>query len=282
MIYLAFHCLYCQMFPKVSFALCFPQTYNVNKQVADSASTATAYLTGVKTNYKTIGVDGTAIYKNCSSINESNKVSSILQWAQKAGKRTGVVTSTRVTHATPAGTYAHVTDRDWECDGAISAEDEELCPAVKDIATQLVEEEPGKSINVVMGGGYQYFDANAVGTVEDPLETEFVPCNRTNTTNLVDVWKTYHASYSPEFVRTKSDLNKVDAANTQFLLGLFSNGHMPYEYEKREKKLDVPTLEDMTRAAIEILQQEPQGYFLLVEGGRIDHAPRTPSLTSPG
>ncbi|TOF85906.1 alkaline phosphatase, partial [Vibrio parahaemolyticus] len=135
--------LFFETFPHVGLS----KTYNVNKQVADSASTATAYLTGVKTNYKTIGVDGTAIYKNCSSINESNKVSSILQWAQKAGKRTGVVTSTRVTHATPAGTYAHVADRDWECDGAISAEDEELCPAVKDIATQLVEEEPGKSIN---------------------------------------------------------------------------------------------------------------------------------------
>lgn len=53
-----------------------------------------------------------------------------------------------MTHATPAATYAHVADRDWECDGAISQEDKERCPHVLDIARQLVEEEPGMSINV--------------------------------------------------------------------------------------------------------------------------------------
>lgn len=57
----------------------------------------------------------------------------------------GVVTSTRVTHATPGATYAHVTDRDWECDGNIPEECREV---VKDIARQLVEDEPGASINV--------------------------------------------------------------------------------------------------------------------------------------
>lgn len=61
---------------------------------------------------------------------------------------TGVVTSTRVTHATPASTYAHVANRDWECDGAISAEDMQKCPDLKDIARQLIEDEPGNSLNV--------------------------------------------------------------------------------------------------------------------------------------
>lgn len=57
----------------------------------------------------------------------------------------GVVTSTRVTHATPSATYAHVTDRDWECDGSVP---EECKDVIKDIARQLVEDEPGASINV--------------------------------------------------------------------------------------------------------------------------------------
>lgn len=65
------------------------QTYNVDKQVSDSASTATAYLTGVKANYKTLGVDGTVTYKDCTTITDTNKVHSIVKWAQEAGKRTG-------------------------------------------------------------------------------------------------------------------------------------------------------------------------------------------------
>ena len=69
--------------------LLVPQTYNVNKQVSDSASTATAYLGGVKTNYKTLGVDGSAIYKDCHSVTDDNKVYSIVKWAQDADKRTG-------------------------------------------------------------------------------------------------------------------------------------------------------------------------------------------------
>nr|XP_045611120.1 alkaline phosphatase, tissue-nonspecific isozyme-like isoform X2 [Procambarus clarkii] len=250
------------------------KTYDVDKQVADSASTATAYLTGVKTNYKTIGVDATAIYQDCSSITEDNKVYSIVKWAQDAGKRTGVVTSTRVTHATPAGTYAHVTDRDWECDGAISAENQKKCPKLKDIARQLVEDEPGASINVVMGGGYQNFDANATGTPDDPIDTQYGNCSRRDNKNLIDTWKAKktEAKVKYQFVRNKTDLDKVDFINTQFLLGIFANGHVPYEYEKKSKNLDVPTLAQMTEAAIKILRQEPKGYFLLVEGGRIDHA----------
>lgn len=57
----------------------------------------------------------------------------------------GVVTSTRVTHATPAGTYAHVTDRDWECDGNLPKDCKNV---IKDIGRQLVEDEPGVLINV--------------------------------------------------------------------------------------------------------------------------------------
>ncbi|XP_071534051.1 alkaline phosphatase-like [Panulirus ornatus] len=259
-----------ETFPHVGLS----KTYNVDKQVSDSASTATAYLTGVKTKYKTIGVDGSVVYKDCASVNDENKIYSIVKWAQEAGKRTGVVTSTRVTHATPAATYAHVADRDWECDGAISPEDKERCPHVLDIARQLVEEEPGMSINVVMGGGYQNFDAGADGTPTDPLDTQWGSCQRNDSRDLVRLWKEKKtdANVNWEFVRSRTALRNVDTKDTEFLLGLFANGHMPYEYEKRDNNLDVPTLAEMTETAIKLLSQEPKGFFMLVEGGRIDHA----------
>lgn len=57
----------------------------------------------------------------------------------------GVVTTTRITHATPMSAYAHITDRDWECDGEIP---EEFRSCIKDIAVQLVEDSPGKGLNV--------------------------------------------------------------------------------------------------------------------------------------
>lgn len=258
--------LFFEQFPHVGLS----KTYNVDKQVPDSASTATAYLSGVKTNYYTVGVDASATYQDCNSITEENKVYSIVKWAQDAEKRTGVVTSTRVTHATPSATYAHVTDRDWECDGNIPEECKEV---VKDIARQLVEDEPGASINVVMGGGYQYMVANATGTDNDPIDEDW-GCLREDDRNLVQDWidKKTQAGLRHKFVRTKSELNQVSGSDVDYLLGIYSNGHVPYEHEKREKNLDIPTLAEMTKKAIEILREGENGYFLLVEGGRIDHA----------
>lgn len=65
------------------------QTYCVDRQVADSGSTATAYLCGVKTNYYTVGVDAGVTGFDCTTVFEENKVSSIGQWALEAGKRAG-------------------------------------------------------------------------------------------------------------------------------------------------------------------------------------------------
>lgn len=259
-----------ETFPHVGLS----KTYNVNKQVADSASTATAYLTGVKTNYKTVGVDGSVTYNDCQTMFDANKVYSIVKWAQDAGKRTGVVTSTRVTHATPAATYAHVANRDWECDGNIEPEDFEKCPELKDIARQLIEDEPGASINVIMGGGFQYFVANVTDLPNEPLDDDPHKCLRRDGRHLVQEWmdKKEAAGAKHSFVRSRTELHNVDTSSTEYLFGLFSNGHVPYEYEKIEKNLDIPTLSEMAKTAINLLKEGPNGFFLLVEGGRIDHA----------
>ena len=67
-------------------------------------------MAGVKTRIGVIGHDGRAILDNCTS-SLNNKIDSILQWAHKAGKSVGIVTTTRITHATPAGAYAHIANR---------------------------------------------------------------------------------------------------------------------------------------------------------------------------
>lgn len=113
------------------------KTYNIDAQTADSAGTATAYLTGVKTRIGVIGLDGQAI--DCKT-SANSKVDSILKWAHYAGKSTGIVTTTRVTHATPAGCYAHVPDRDWEAFDGRTFTKEHQDAGCKDIAAQLVDD----------------------------------------------------------------------------------------------------------------------------------------------
>lgn len=82
------------------------KTYCVDAQVADSACTATAYLSGVKTNYELIGLNAKAKVHDCDAqVTEENLTESIASWAQKSCKAAGLVTNTRITHASPAGVY---------------------------------------------------------------------------------------------------------------------------------------------------------------------------------
>lgn len=132
------------------------QTYCVDSQVADSACTATAYLMGVKGNIETIGVSGAVSNRDCLASNDpANQAVSSMMWAQKAGKRTGVISNMRVTHATPAGAYANVAQRDWECDADVITDKlaEKRCATDSpDIARQLIERETGRNLNVSMAG----------------------------------------------------------------------------------------------------------------------------------
>jgi len=124
----------------------------VDSQVADSACSATAYLTGVKGNIETIGVSGAVSNRDCLASNEpTNQAVSSMLWAQRAGKRTGVVSNMRVTHATPAGAYANVAQRDWECDDDVMVDElaDKSCKTQSpDIARQLIERETGRNLNV--------------------------------------------------------------------------------------------------------------------------------------
>jgi len=119
--------------------------------VADSACSATAYLCGVKANIGTIGVTSKVPLGDCPlSVPDEHHVTSIMQWAQWAGKATGIVTTTRVTHASPAGSYSRIAHRDWESDEdmIVQSNGKTNITQCEDIAKQLVTREPGRNFKV--------------------------------------------------------------------------------------------------------------------------------------
>ncbi|KAH8267724.1 hypothetical protein KR026_004175 [Drosophila bipectinata] len=242
------------------------KTYNVDKQVPDSAGTATAIFSGSKTHYGAIGMDATRSKKN----GQQGRVESVMEWAQKEKKRTGIVTTTRITHATPAATYAHIYDRDWECDTEVPAESVGIHV---DIARQLVENEPGNRFNVILGGGMSpmgILNASEVKTTvfEGPTETI---CRRADGRRLPQEWLAHHANDSvpPALVHNRRDLLNVDAKKVDHLMGLFRNNHITYSVAR---EVGEPSLQEMTEVALKVLErgEDSNGYVLLVEGGRID------------
>uniref|UniRef100_A0A1B0DA98 Alkaline phosphatase n=1 Tax=Phlebotomus papatasi TaxID=29031 RepID=A0A1B0DA98_PHLPP len=246
------------------------KTYTMDKQVPDSASTATALFGGVKSNYGTNGVDAGVLRGDCySSLNKSHHVESILHWAQKAGKGTGFVTTTRVTHATPASLFANVPERGWECDATMPEEAKNL--GCLDIGRQLVEEEPGQKMNVIMGGGRQCLVSGVEDTPEDPIDTW--SCNSKDGRNLIEKWKADKMEKEQSFavLQNNSDLVNLDVSN-EFVLGVFANGHLAYDHERDKSDSGMPSLEEMTTAALRVLRKHQKGFFLVVEGGMIDQA----------
>ncbi|XP_076654849.1 alkaline phosphatase isoform X2 [Halictus rubicundus] len=246
------------------------KTYNTNKQVPDSASTATAMFCGVKTNYEVIGVNANVPLGDCAaSLNTSHHLESIISWAQKAGKSTGFVTTTRVTHATPAPLYAHCPDRRWECESKMKTESSKKC---KDIARQLVEDLPGKNIQVIMGGGRQMLKSNATGTEIDPID--LWAGSRKDGRDLIEVWKKDKAARNVAFsvVQNNEELSKLDVNKVDYVLGIFANGHISMDWNREKGPKGQPSLEEMTVAALKILKRSKKGYLLVVEGGLIDFA----------
>jgi alkaline phosphatase len=241
------------------------KTYNIDAQTADSAGTATAFLTGVKTRIGVIGVDGTAIYGNCKSSLNAN-LDSILQWAYKAGKSTGIVTTTRITHATPAGAYANSPHRDWESYDNYKFGKPQYDDGCKDIAAQLIGNH--SYINVLFGGGRAYLTPNN----ESDIYNKTLKGRRVDGRNLVNEWinKMESEKKAYKYLWNATDLLNLDENKYDHVLGLFGSNHVEYDLF-RNKDID-PDLVDMTEKAIKILSKNPKGFFLLVEGGRIDHA----------
>ena len=247
-----------ERFPHVALS----KTYEIDQQVGESAGTATAIMTGQKTNAGFIGVGSEAIRGDCAS-SKVNHLPSILELVETTGKSTGIVTTTRLTHATPASGYAHVPERDWENDRNLTGEARQN--GCTDIAAQLIEFPYGNGIEVALGGGRIKFLPNDVADPEGANTGE----GRQDARNLTREWVNKYPNSA--YVWNQQQFDSIDPESTDHLLGLFESDHMQYEADRPEDTGGEPSLAQMTKLAINILSRNPDGYFLLVEGGRIDH-----------
>ncbi len=242
----------------------FPQlalvkTYNVDAQVSDSAGTMTALVAGRRTRAGVLSVGPDAPRGDCAS-SKRHELVTLLEEAEQRGYRTGVVSTARITHATPAAAYAHSPDRNWELPGSVPEADRALC---SDIARQLVEFPHGDGVDVVLGGGRAMFLAIDGQDPEDGSTTG----RRRDGRNLAEEWVA--AAVHRRFVFDQAGFDALPA--TGQVLGLFDPSHMEFEADRDNDLGGEPSLAEMTAYAIENLASGT-GFFLVVEAGRIDHA----------
>ncbi|HHW4670097.1 MAG TPA: alkaline phosphatase [Xylella fastidiosa subsp. multiplex] len=242
-------------------ATAFSKTYNTDAQTADSAGSMTAITSGVKTHMGAIGVSAGQRNDCVDSLGKS-----LLSWltlADSAGMATGIITTTRITHATPAALYAHTPERHWESDANLP--EAAKAGGCRDIAQQLLTSTRyGRGPLVVLGGGRAQFMPSHQ---HDPEYAERTGL-RLDGRDLIEEWKRAHPNGA--YVWNTHQFNA--AAGAPALLGLFEPSHMQFEHDRDRHPNGEPSLAEMTRTAIQSLSRDPHGFVLMVEGGRIDHA----------
>ena len=210
------------------------RTYSADGPVTDSAAAATAMSCGRKTVNGVLGEDATAIYGK----RDGARLEALGIWSRKHGIRVGIVTTARVTHATPAAFYACENNRDAE----------------RAIARQAI----ASPVDLLLGGGVRFFLPRSPAREENgwmPSDTEDLEASaRARGWTIVD---------------SGEALERLPPGRSR-ILGLFAADHMPYETPGAARS--APTLVRMTRFAIGRLKAIGDPFFLMVEGGRIDHA----------
>jgi alkaline phosphatase len=242
--------------------LALSKTYSANQQTPDSAPTMSAIITGVKTNDGELSV-GMQVSRREKSIERVNayQTKTLIEQAEEHGLATGIVTTARVTHATPGACYAHTSERDWESDAQMPSD-----ASVKDIARQLIDFSYGNGPEVVMGGGRSMFLPTTLADPEDAGQFG----GRKDGQDLTKQWLNKHPKSA--YVYNKAGFDAIDLKQTEHLLGLFERSHMEYEHDRPGDSGGEPSLSEMTAKAIDLLAKHKQGYVLMVEAGRIDHA----------
>jgi alkaline phosphatase len=241
--------------------LALSKTYNTNQQTPDSAGTMSAMMTGVKTKAGVISVNQNAIRGDYTSV-AGNRLVTLLEIAEMTRKSTGIISTARLTHATPACCYAHSPERNWESDDNLPPE--AVAADFPDIARQLIEFPYGDGLEVALGGGRRHFLPKTF------VDGEGKSGKRLDGRNLTDEWVENYPKSA--YVWNEEQFNAINPRKVDHLLGLFESSHMQYEYDRSSDTAGEPSLSEMTAKAIQVLDKNRNGYFLHVESGRIDHA----------
>ena len=209
-------------------------THSLDSLVTDSAASATALASGVKTDNGIIGMTS-----------DGKKTLTVLESAQAKGMATGLITTTRLTHATPAAFVAKNMSRNNE--------------------NAIAEDYTKSGVDFFAGGGYRHFVSGEGSRRSDDkdLISDFSEQG----------YKTFVGAYTTVTFRGYQPQagDKVFAA--------FTSSHLPYELD-RKKDGSTPSLEELTAKAVELLSKNEDGFFLMVEGGRIDHAAHANDIAS--
>lgn len=203
-------------------------TYSADTLITDSAAAGTALATGHKTNNGVI-----------AKTPKGENLKTLLEIAQEQGRATGLVTTTRITHATPAVFASHNMDRDDE--------------------NGIAEDYVKSNVDYFAGGGYRHFAGKDSG----------LSSKRKDSRDLV---KEFQEQGYKTFVGADSgkEFKKWKPKAGEKVFAAMEASHMPYEIDRNKKT--TPSLKEMTDKGIELLQNDKDGFFMMVEGGRIDHA----------
>lgn len=244
------------------------RTYSRNAQAGDSAAAMTAYMTGIKVDNEVLSQSAeTRPYDEngrphaahdettCPTAGNGKPATTLLELAKASGRATGVVTTARVTQAIAAASYAHLCHRDGE--NTIAAQ---LVPGGNGSNPRL-----GEGLDVIFGGGWQNFLPK-----DDPRGSL-----RNDTRDLFAEMRA--KGYAVIGRQTELAATTIATTTTTAgappvgkLLGLFNRSGMTYEIDRLGT--NEPGLAEMTTRAITLLQRNPNGYLLVVEGGRIGEA----------
>jgi alkaline phosphatase len=224
------------------------KTYIAESVIADSAPAATAYATGVRTSDKHISVGphqqtitGVPMPPDDA---QYRPVATVLEGARLLRKATGIVATSRVSHATPGAYVAHTASRSEEDD--------------------IMEQAVHQGLDVVLGGGRRHLL---------PKESKGSRADGENLYRELQRW-----GYA--VVETREDMLRLSGGR---LFGMFADNHMDPEIDRPALHPQQPTLAEMTRKAIELLSARREGFFLMVEGSQVDwacHANDPPHLLS--
>jgi alkaline phosphatase len=227
------------------------KTYSADTITPDSAPTMSAMVSAVNTNNGVIGFDENTEFDDFLNNGDGQKTLNVFEQAKQAGKSVGIVSTARITHATPAACYSHINNRDEENDIALQA-----LPGDAKYNTLF-----GAGIDLLAGGGRRHFVPSGVP------DEEGANGNRPDGRDLRAEFQAQGYSY----VWNSAGWNQLNTGHLP-ILALFESSHMEWEFDRPSDLGGEPSLSEMTAKSIELLSGNPNGFFLHVESGRIDHA----------